>query len=206
MRPRSVLPPTALTLALLVAALTVSASGAPPQIRIRDIDGRPLTPFEPAGSANVIFFVLTDCPISNTFAPEIQRVCREYAPRGVGCSLMYEDLDIGSSGGTRESAVRAHLAEYGFRGMRAAIDGARTVANHAHASVTPQAIVVDRAGSIRYSGRINNFYASLGRPRQQVTEHDLRDALDAVLAGRPVPKPETQPLGCYIVDPALFRK
>jgi len=31
-----------------------------------------------------------------------------------------------------------------------------------------------------------------------VTEHDLRDALDAVLAGKPVSKPETQPIGCYI--------
>jgi hypothetical protein len=66
--------------------------------------------------------------------------------------------------------------------------------------------VIDRTGAIRYRGRIDNFYAALGKPRQQVTERDLRNALDAVLSGRPVPKVETEALGCYIVDPALLRK
>jgi hypothetical protein len=67
-------------------------------------------------------------------------------------------------------------------------------------------VVVDRAGSIRYSGRIDNFYAALGRPRQRVTEHDLRDALDAVLAGRPVPRPRTDAVGCHIVDPKSIQR
>jgi len=39
-----------------------------------------------------------------------------------------------------------------------------------------------------------------------VTSHDLRDALDAVLAGGKVPRPETEALGCFITDPALLRK
>jgi hypothetical protein len=72
--------------------------------------------------------------------------------------------------------------------------------------VTPQAVVIDRAGEIRYRGRIDNFYAAFGKPRQQVTEHDLRNALDAVLAGRSAPKRETDAIGCYIVDPAVLRK
>jgi hypothetical protein len=41
---------------------------------IRDVDGRPLKPFEPTGPANVIFFIATDCPISNGYAPEIQHI------------------------------------------------------------------------------------------------------------------------------------
>ncbi len=46
----------------------------------------------------------------------------------------------------------------------------------------------------------------LGVARQQVTERDLRLALDAVLSGAPVAKPETEAVGCYIVDPAVLRK
>jgi len=104
------------------------------------------------------------------------------------------------------SAVRKHLEEYGYRGIPAAIDVDRTVAHRAKASVTPQSVVVDATGEIRYRGRINNFYAALGKPRQQVTVHDLRDALDEVLAGKPVSNPETKALGCYIAPAALLTR
>jgi hypothetical protein len=66
--------------------------------------------------------------------------------------------------------------------------------------------VIDSAEKIRYRGRINNFYAELGKPRQVVTSHDVRSALDAVLAGTPVPNPETRALGCYIVPSDVLRK
>jgi hypothetical protein len=98
------------------------------------------------------------------------------------------------------------MREHRYSGIPAAVDRSRVIARRANASMTPQAVVVDRAGEIRYRGRIDNFYAALGKPRQQVTEHDLRDALDAVLSGRAVPKRETEAVGCYIVDPAVLRK
>jgi hypothetical protein len=66
------------------------------------------------------------------------------------------------------------------------------------AAVTPTAVVVKPDESIAYRGRIDNFYAGLGRPRRIVTQHDLREALDSVLAGKPVANPETSPVGCYI--------
>lgn len=65
--------------------------------------------------------------------------------------------------------------------------------------MTPETVVIDRAGAVRYRGRIDNFYVAFGRSRQVVTVHDLRDALDAVLAGNPVANPTTEPIGCFIV-------
>ena len=186
---------------IVLWTLVIAATGGTSP-RIRDIDGRWLTPFRPAGPANVLFFVSGDCPISNSYAPEIQRLCGQYAPKGVGCSLLYEDLPPDSM------AVRKHRDEYGYRGrgIPAAVEGDRTIARAAHASITPQAVVVDRTGAIRYRGRIDNLYAALGTPRQRVTAHDLGDALDAVLAGRPVVTPETPALGCAIVPPELLTK
>jgi hypothetical protein len=102
--------------------------------------------------------------------------------------------------------MRKHLTEYRYGGMPALIDSNRKIANRAHATVTPEAVVIDSRGEIRYRGRIDNFYAALGKPRQQVTVHDLRDALDAVLAGRPVPNPETKALGCTIVPADILGK
>jgi hypothetical protein len=153
-----------------------------------------------AAKAEVLFFVSTDCPISNSFAPEIQRICRDYAAKGVGCSLFYEDFQVDTA------AVHKHLAEYGYDHIPAVIDADGRVAAKAHATITPQAVVIDSADKIRYLGRINNFYAELGKPRRVVTVHDVRDALDSVLAGKTVANPETKALGCYIVPPDIQRR
>ncbi len=206
---------------VIAAALAVGAAARATSVQILDVDGRLLKPFDPSGAASLVFFVSTDCPVSNSYAPEIQRICREYGPRGVECSLMYEDLpplselrrglagakaDLETAGTRLDDAVRKHMREYGYSGIPAAVDRSRVIAKRANASVTPQAVVIDRGGEIRYRGRIDNFYAAFGKPRQQVTEHDLRNAIDAVLAGRAAPKRETDAVGCYIVDPAVLRK
>jgi thiol-disulfide isomerase/thioredoxin len=207
----------ALLAAALIPGIAAFAAGRGPQplaavsqkrptAEVIDLSGQVMKLFEPTGPAAVMFFVATDCPISNSYAPEIQSICREYGSRGVACSLIYEDVDLSPSGRLLDDAVRKHLAEYGYAKIPAVIDRTRTVAKRAKASVTPQAVVVDRAGKIRYRGRIDNLYAALGTTRRQVTEHDLRSALGAVLAGRPVPKTETESLGCYIVDPTEMKR
>jgi len=53
-------------------------------------------------------------------------------------------------------------------------------------------------GERKYLGRIDDLYADLGKRRARATSLDLRDALDAVLADRPVPRPVTQAVGCFI--------
>jgi hypothetical protein len=161
----------------------------------RDIDGRSIAPFVPAGTASVLLFVQSDCPISNSYAPELQRICKVYQSKGVSCSLAYEDVKIDAA------AVRKHMTDFAYAGVTATIDGSRALADRARATITPQAVVVDARGAVRYRGRIDNFYASLGKPRQHVTEHDLTDALDAIVANKPVPKPETEALGCFITRP-----
>lgn len=191
---------------VVCAGAALSAGDGRARLQMNTVTGGTVRPFAPAGKAGVVFFVATDCPVSNSYAPEIQRVCREYGPRGVACSLIFEDVDVHPTSAHLDQQVRAHLQEYGYAGVPAAVDRDRAAATAAKATITPLAVVVDRGGDIRYRGRIDNLYAALGRRRQQVTSHDLRDALDAVLSGRKVQNPETEALGCYITDPALLRK
>jgi AhpC/TSA family len=172
---------------IVLAMLLLSSAG-----QVRDVDGKARNLFAPDGIANVLLFVASDCPISNGYAPEIQRICRDYSTKGVACSLVYEDVSIDAS------RVRAHRDAYGYKNMPAVIDGDRAIAERAKAAVTPQAVVVGKDGNVKYRGRIDNQYAALGKPRRVVTVHDLRDALDAVLAGRAVAHPETEALGCFI--------
>ena len=150
-------------------------------------------------AAHVLFFVTSDCPLSNFYAPEIQALCTAYRPRNIACTLVYEDVGID------DARMRKHVAEYGYLKMSTTLDRDRSTARRLGATVTPQAIVVVK-GQVAYRGRIDNRYEAFGKPRRVVTAHDLRDALDAVLAGRPVANPETPALGCTIVPPDFPRK
>jgi hypothetical protein len=179
----------------MILAAVVAAS-----LDLTGVNGERLRPLEPTGPANVLVFTATDCPIANGYAPEIQRICAAYAARGIRCLLVYEDV------GVTAQAVRAHLADFRYGATPAAIDEGGRLAVRVGATITPEVAVVDRAGVIRYRGRIDNQYAALGRPRRTVTAHDLVDALDAVLAGRPVAAADTQPVGCVIVSPDMRRK
>ena len=195
----------ALFLCSALCAVALPASGD--SVTIRNLDGRPVQLLGPSARASAVFFIATDCPISNWYAPTIQQVCREYSARGVDCTLVYEDVDLGASPKPLDDSVRKHLEEYRYGAtFPATVDRTRTVAKRAKATVTPSVVLVDRAGDIRYRGRIDNAYADLGKPRQKVTSHELRDALEAVTNGRRVATPESEAVGCYIVDPASIRK
>ena len=80
----------ATAVALILVALGVSAQS-------RDVNGRPIAPFTPAGKANVVFFVQTDCPISNRYAPEIQRLASRFASQ-VRFRLVYPVPEPGGLG------------------------------------------------------------------------------------------------------------
>jgi hypothetical protein len=181
----------ALILALLSLFLAASNVQSGP-VELTSVDGRTLRPFGPGG-VRALVFLASDCPISNGYAPEIRRICGEFASKGVQCQLFYEDLRLAAAD------ARHHMNTYGYRGFAAAVDGRRNAAERAGATVTPEAVVVDARGSVRYRGRIDNRYQSLGTQRRVMTEFDLRDALDAVVAGRAVRRPVTQAVGCYIV-------
>ena len=68
----------------------------------------------------------------------------------------------------------------------------------ADAQVTPEAAVFDDKGRLVYRGRIDNLYADFGKKRAKPTRRDLRDTLDALLAGKALAKRTTKAVGCYI--------
>ena len=176
----------------LVALFAVMAA-INPSVRMRDIEGRELRPLQvEKGHAEALFFVASDCPVSNYYSHEIRRICDAYAAKGLGCSLVYVDP------GMSDRAAAKHAEEYGHGGYPKMVDRSHALVAATGVTITPEAVVIRDDETIADRGRIDNFYAALGRPRRVVTEHDLRDALDAVFAGRAVSKPETQAVGCYI--------
>ncbi len=141
--------------------------------------------------ATVYFFIQPDCPISNFYAPEIKRICSD---QPVVCELVYVDPALTGQ------AVEEHAVRYGLGHLRHTVDRERELIRELAPKVTPEVVVVDKNRTIRYRGRIDDRYPSIGKKRQVVTTHDLRDALAALAAGRPVAVTQTKAVGCSIAD------
>ncbi len=167
-------------------------SPPPPGVSLRDVAGVDHHPFtDPAVKAVALVFVLADCPIANGYAPEINRLCAEYGPRGVRFFLVHVDEDLS------QRAAAEHAREYSYT-CPVVVDGGHALVRRAGARTSPEAAVFGPDGERKYLGRIDDLYADLGKRRARATSLDLRDALDAVLAGRPVPHPVTEAVGCFI--------
>ena len=174
-------------------ALALSAWAHEPfAFALRDAQGVEHSSAEWRGTrAVVLFYVTTDCPLSNGYAPEMNRIAETYAPRAVKFYAVQGDTTIA------DDEVRRHARDFAYR-FPVLLDPQLLLAHHTGATVTPEAVVVSSSGDVLYLGRIDNRVENFGKVRVEPTEFDLRDALDAILAGRPVPHPRTRALGCAI--------
>ena len=171
-----------------------------PSLVVRDIDGVRREPLKvERGKIAALIFITNDCPISNYYSHEIRRTCDAYAPRGVDCTLVYIDPAMS------DAAAAKHAKDYGHGGYPKVVDRDRALVAATGVTVTPEVAVIRADESIAYRGRIDDYYVDLTKPRAQVTEHDWRDALDAILAGKAVAKPEVPAVGCTIPDKKFYR-
>ncbi len=174
---------------LLLAMAVSSAAGLDPI----DLSGKPQDPFASPARARVLLFVRTDCPLTNRYAPELQRLAAEFSGRGAEFWLVYPDPTETSAG------IRDHIAHYHFPGAPLR-DPHHLLVKRAQATVAPEAAVYDAAGKLEYLGRIDDRFPDFGQSRPAPHTHDLEAALSSVLAGKAVPEPRTRAIGCYLAD------
>lgn len=175
---------------MLTAALLLSLL----QAAVLGLDGHIVDPFAPGDDkAIVLVFIRTDCPISNRYAPELRRIGAKFAGKSVRFWLVYPGA------GTSPEVVRKHVFEYGFPG-KPLLDPKKDLVRAAQVSVTPESAVFLPGKKLVYHGRIDDRVVDFGKVRSQALTHDLEAALDAVLAGQPVPRSTTKAIGCYISD------
>jgi hypothetical protein len=173
-----------LPLIALLCAIARAQSGV-------DLAGKPIAPLE-HGKPSVLIFVRTDCPISNRYAPTIQKISRNYQSK-VSFWLVYPDNSESIA------AVRTHLHQFGYK-IAPLRDPKHDLVRAANVQITPEAAVFDSGGKLLYHGRIDNLYETIGRSRSEATTHELVDAIEAAVHGT-VPASTTAPaVGCYIAD------
>lgn len=175
---------------VLIALIALSAHAA--ELSLKDVEGKVQQPLADAGQVvTVLFFVLHDCPIANGYAPEISRIAEEYRGRGVRAYVVYGEDDL------PRADAKKHARDYAYR-CPALLDPKRTLSAAAGATVSPEAAVFLRNGALLYRGRIDDRAIAPGKHRAEPHERDLRAALDAILAGRPVRERFTRAIGCYL--------
>ena len=134
----------------------------------------------------VIIFVATKCPVSNAYNDRMEKVYEDYQAKGINV--------IGINANSTEPAaeVKSHAAE---KGLKFAIlkDDGNKIADRLGANHTPEAYVIDASGKLVYHGRIDN-----AQNTANITSNDLRETLDAILAGKPVAKTTSMAFGCSI--------
>ncbi len=139
----------------------------------------------------VLVFTTTDCPISNRYAPEIQRLSAKYA-NAVRFVFVYP---VPSDS---EEKIREHRRKFGDGDWLR--DPALALVKLTGATVTPEVAIVTASQKVLYRGRIDDRYIAFGTDRPQPTVRDLERSLDAVIAGKPVPVAQTPAIGCFIAD------
>ena len=179
---------------VLVMAQTVLAGGpqigAPaPDFTLTTVDGKTFSLAQEAKAhkAVVVMFIATKCPYSNAYNDRMRDMAAAYARQGIVFA------GINSNKSEPSDEVVSHGKQHGFA-FPLMKDPENKVADLYDAQHTPTVYVVDPQGKVRYEGRIDEN----SEDPKAVTSPDLRNALDAMLAGKPIARSVTKAFGCSI--------
>jgi len=143
----------------------------------------------------VVAFLGTECPLAKLYAPRLAELSAEYAARGV----VFLGIDANRQDSMTEIAhyARAHKVEFPL--LR---DSGNVIADQFGAIRTPEVFVLDANRVIQYWGRVDDQFGFQGQgiayQRQEPQRRDLANALDELLASKPVSEPTTLAQGCHI--------
>ena len=163
--------------------------------QVVDVDGVLRHPGQSDAAVTTVFvFLATHCPICNAYLPELNRIYEAFAPLNV------EFYGVIADRGTLAAEAANHRRMYQVA-FPLLLDTSGSFRRQLRPTHTPQAIVVDRHGAIVYSGRIDDRYEAISRPRGQVARRDLKDVLSVISSGREPKFSRTEPVGC-LLEPA----
>jgi peroxiredoxin len=152
-------------------------------VKLADLDGRAL----------VVMFLCNHCPYVRHVERQLGAVAAEYAGRGeAAVGICSNDTETNPDDGPAGLAEQARRAGFGFPYL---IDDSQQVAAAYRAMCTPDLFVYDADRRLAYRGALDDSTPRSGRP---VTGALLRDALDRVLEGQPVPEPHRPSMGCSL--------
>ncbi|MCU0880290.1 MAG: redoxin domain-containing protein [Pirellulaceae bacterium] len=140
--------------------------------------------------AIVVAFLGVECPLAKLYGPRLEELSAKYAKEGVA----FVAINSNQQDSLPEIAhyVREHKLE--FPVLK---DPGNKIADQFGATRTPEVFLLDAERRVRYWGRIDDQYG-VGYVRNAATSHDLKTALDELLAGKEITHPARESVGCFI--------
>jgi len=175
---------SALLVAGGLAAAGLKVGSTVENFTLKTVDGKDVQYAELAGNITVVTFIATQCPISNDYNERMKALYADYHPKGV------KFVFINSNHTEPAAEVKQHAASNGFQ-FQVYKDPGNVVADMFGAQFTPEVYVV-KGGKVAYHGRIDDAR------KGEIKDHSLRNALDALLAGKAPAVAETKAFGCTI--------
>ncbi|MBX3269881.1 MAG: thioredoxin family protein [Sandaracinaceae bacterium] len=161
--------------------------------RMRGVDGQMASVASVAGRhGTLVIFTCNHCPWAQAWESRITELGNTYRDRGVGVIAINPNDPVQfPADGYEQMQRRAEAAGMRFPYV---VDETSNVARAYGATRTPEVFLFDRRGRLVYHGAIDD---NAHQP-EQIQHHYLRDALEAVIAGRAIAEGETRFLGCSI--------
>lgn len=190
-----------LALILVVAGFTLSVSvnaaadiPAPPAIgatiddfTLPDLDGKEHSLSSLKGkNGSVLLFISVQCPVSNDYNERMEKLAQEFKAKGINV------IGINSNVTESNDAIKSHAAANKLT-FPIVKDAGNKIADRLGATKTPEAYFLDASNKLMYHGRIDN-----SRNSENVNSSELRDAMESLLAGKPIAKPTALAFGCSI--------
>jgi peroxiredoxin len=138
----------------------------------------------------VCIFLGTECPLAKLYGPRLAKMAKDYEERGVAF------VGVNSNRQDSITEIGGHANRHGIT-FPILKDLSNHLADELKATRTPEVVIWDQSQTIRYRGRIDDQFG-VGYIRNEPTRFDLKVALDELLAGKPVTRPTTKPVGCLI--------
>jgi thiol-disulfide isomerase/thioredoxin len=179
---------------------TLKIGSPAPDFSLKGIDDRIHTLAEYKDSPFLaIAFISNHCPASQLYEDRIKAIARDYAARGVKLiaiapngpqAVAPRELNYSMVDDSFESMkAQAEYREFNFPYL---FDGdTQQIAHQYGPKVTPHIFIFDQERKLRYEGRIDDNMRG-----NNIKSSDARNALDALVAGRPVPVEHTAVFGC----------
>ncbi|MCA9153823.1 MAG: thioredoxin family protein [Planctomycetales bacterium] len=165
-----------------------------PDFSLINVDGRTVSLADFKSSrALLIVFMCNHCPFVKHIADELAAIARDYMPQGVGMvGINSNDTSKHPEDSPEQMVHEAEMRGYMFPYL---FDEEQEVAQAYKAACTPDFFLFDEDQTLVYRGQLDSSRPGNGI---DVTGNDLRAAIDAVLAGRPIPDPQVPSIGCNI--------
>ena len=137
-----------------------------------------------------LVFLSTKCPVAQRYLPRLEEMHKKYGPRGVQFVGVYpaqEDGVMDMASHALEGGITFHVVR----------DEEQKAAQRLGATKVPQVVLLDSEKRLVYRGRIDDQYR-VGGPQPRARRNDLAEAIEELLAGKPVAVAETPVDGCKL--------